>query len=218
MTQMSSALEAMINGQLKPNEVNDPALLDAIRAVPREQFVPKSRRGFAYVDEAIEARDGRYLLAPMVFARMVKAADVRATDMVLDIAVGTGYSAAVLSHLAESVVALEDSDAAVAQIEDKLTALNIVNVAAVSGDLAVGAAKQAPFDVIFLEGRVQEVPAALFKQLADGGRLLAVVGAPGAVSQLVLYTKHGSVIGDQILMDASAPELPGFARGASFVF
>ncbi len=218
MTVSDTALEAMINGQLKPNEVNDPRILDAIRAVPRDTFVPKARRGYAYVDESLEVRDGRYLLSPMVFAHMLVAAGVKPTDMVLDIGGVSGYSAAVLSHLAEAVVALEESDAMVEMMEGKLEALDIVNVAAMAGPLAAGAPKQAPFDVILLQGAVEEVPEALLKQLGDGGRLVAVLKETAAIGRLVVYTKHGGLIGDRVLSDADAPALPGFEKATAFVF
>lgn len=213
----TSAVDAMINGQLKPNEVNDPAILGAIRSVPREKFVPKAMRGFAYVDEDLEVSAGRYLMEPMVFGRLLVAANVKPSDTVLDIGGVTGYSAAVFSYLAEAVVALENDDSLVDSANKKLEALDIVNVAVLKDDLVAGAAKQGPFDVIFVNGLVEDIPSALFKQLAEGGRLVCVK-LHGAVGRAHLVTKHDGLLQERNLFDASVAPLPGFEAKSSFEF
>lgn len=213
----AEAVEAMIDGQLRPSEVNDPAILSAIRAVPRTLFVPKAKRGFAYVDEDIEVAPGRALMEPMVFGRLLVAAAVKPVDTVLDIGGATGYSAAVLAQLAESVVALENDAALAEAAEQRLASLDIVNVAVVTGELTAGVEKEAPFDVIYLAGAVDEVPAVILDQLAEGGRLVCVQPASG-VGRAQLYTRQTGSIGRRSLFDANIVALPGFQKATSFVF
>lgn len=216
MIDYTAARQNMVLSQLEPNRVSDPAITAAMGAVPRERFVPGARAGVAYVDEDIEIAPGRYLMEPMVLGRLLQEARIQPRDAVLDIGGGTGYSAAVLARLANTVVALEaDADLA-ARASLTLSSL-AVDAAVVTGPLAAGRADQGPYDVILLNGSVPDVPQVLFDQLADGGRLLAVVGQL-PVCRAMLFVRQGERIVSRVLFDAALPPLPGFVAPRRFVF
>lgn len=217
MTDTASALAHMIDCQLRPNEVNDERVISAISAVPRELFVPKAKRSVAYVDEDIEVGEGRFLLEPRVFARMLTVADVRDDDIVLDIGCATGYSSAVLAQLAEAVVAVEENETLAGLAEKKLADQDVMNVAVVTCTMCEGVAKQGPYDVIFIEGAVEDIPAGLTAQLKDNGRLVCVK-LEGGVGRAHIIRKTEDGESGQNLFDANVMTLPGFERAQGFVF
>jgi protein-L-isoaspartate(D-aspartate) O-methyltransferase len=218
MMDYASARSNMVESQVRPNRVTDPRIVMAMLSLPRENFVPKPLRGIAYVDEDIHVGDGRYLMEPMVLARLIQEAQIAPEDVVLEIGTATGYGAAVLSRLASTVVALE-SDAAMARSASKtLSDLGLDNVAVVEGDLGLGYPRQAPYNVIVLAGGVEHVPSAIMGQLAEGGRLVAVVVPPGQPGRATLSSRIGGSISTRVIFDASSPILPGFRRDPGFVF
>ncbi len=206
---------AMVDSQLRTNAVNDPRVMAAIEAVAREAFVPADRRALAYVDRAVPLSGDRALNPPLVTARLIVEAGVAAADKVLVIGAASGYAAAVLAGLAQSVVALE-SDATLASAA-KAQLKGLANVSVVTGDLAKGHAKGAPYDVILIDGAVEDLPEALVRQLADGGRLAAAV-IDGGVSRLCVGYKAGGAFGLTPVMDADAVCLPGFEKPKAFRF
>ena len=217
----------MIEQQIRPNAVTDRRLLAAMGEVPREMFVPSSRRLLAYSDEALEvlpAIEGappRFLLAPMVLAKLVQLAGVEATDRVLDVGCATGYSTALLAALSDSVIGLESDPTLVASSRDTLAALGIGNAEIVVGDLAAGYSEGGLYDVIFLNGSVPDEPTGLTAQLKEGGRLAAVVatGRAGArQGKACLFVKIDGEMSGLPHFDAGAPPLPGFAPVPRFVF
>jgi len=218
MPDYSAARLNMVEGQVRPNKVTDHALIEAMSTVPRELFVPKAARGFAYVDEDIAIGNGRYLVEPMVIARLLQEAQVRPTDIVLDVGCGTGYATALLSRMAATVVALESDAELAGRANQTLRDLGVDNFVLVEGPLAEGYPKQAPYDVILIHGSVAEVPAAILEQLADGGRLVTVVSPNGRMGQARLYQRTGSVETGRVLFDAATPLLPGFERKPVFEF
>ncbi len=174
----------MVESQVRPNRVTDTRIVMAMLDLPRENFVPKPLRGVAYVDEDVHIGEGRYLMEPMVLARLIQAAGIELDDVVLEIGTGTGYGAAVLSRLAGKVIALE-SDAALANsAAQTLGALGITNVSVVDGTPIQGYPRQGPYDVILLGGGVEYIPPAIADQLGEGGRLLAVVVPPARPEEL----------------------------------
>jgi len=208
----------MVDSQLRPNKVTNDRLAQAMEQVPRELFVPKSLRGVAYLDEDIEIADGRHLMEPMVLARLLQAADVRGDDIVLDVACGSGYSTAVIARLAGTVVGVESDVALAERATALLTDLEVDNAAVVEGAFDAGLPDQGPYDVILLNGAVPAPPPALLDQLADGGRLVAVIRGDRPTGQAIRFSRHGDGVTRKVLFDATCPPLPGFAAPAGFVF
>jgi protein-L-isoaspartate(D-aspartate) O-methyltransferase len=213
----AAARRNMVESQLRPNKVTDPALLDVLASVPRELFVPAPLRGVAYVDEDIPLGRGRFLMEPMILGRLLELASVRPSDVALVVGAGVGYSAAVLARIAGRVVVLESDRELAQQATHTLLGLGVVNAALVEGPLADGAARLAPFDVILLDGAVDCVPPAIVDQLAERGRLVAVIRAAG-VGRATLMTRQAGVLASRIAFDAAVPRLPGFEPAAAFVF
>ena len=206
----SLARHNMVENQIRTNRVTDARVLEALEQVPRELFVPESLRGIAYVDEDIDLGGGRRMLEPMVFARMLQSAEIRPSEVVLDIGCGTGYSAAVLARLATTVVALESERSLAQRAASLLAELGADNVALVEGPLTEGDKAHGPYDVIMIEGAVSQVPDSLRGQLADRGRLLAVSKPPGKIGQATLTLRVGDSLSVRPLFEAKGSLLPGF--------
>ncbi len=217
MSDYATARLHMVQSQILPNNVSDPRVAEALQSVPREHFVPERLNAVAYLDEDLEVAPGRYLMEPLVYARLLQAAAVEADDVVLDVGCSSGYSSAVLAGLAASVVALECDGELAARASQALAELGADNAVVVEGDLAVGIAGQGPYDVIILNGAVSAVPDALTGQLAEGGRLAAVVEEKGVGRIRVFQRQNGDVRGHDVC-DAAVPALPGFAAPAGFSF
>ena len=213
----TAARRNMVDCQILPNRVTDQRLIEALGTVPREAFVTTKFKGVAYVDEAIPLSDGRYLMEPLVTARLIQAAEPKAQDLALVIGCGTGYGAAVLSHLAGTVVAVVSDGGLAKEANQILSGLGMDTVAVMEGHLEKGCRKQAPYDVIFFDGAVADVPEAISSQLAEGGRLVAVVSKDG-VGKARLLTCHHDQVSSREVFDAGTPLLPGFERSESFVF
>ena len=217
MVDFARARRTMVDNQLRTSGITDWRILDAMNRVPRERFVPDHQAAFAYSDEDIPLSASRGLAAPADFARLVQLAEVGSQDVVLDVGCGTGYSTAVLSMLANAVVALESDHVLAGRANDILSDLDIGNAAAVAGPIETGMAKEAPFDVIVLEGSVDAVPPALLEQLRDGGRLVAVLGS-GNAAVAHLYTRSGNDVSGTPTFNVSLPILGKFAAAPAFVF
>lgn len=209
----------MVESQIRTNRVTDQLVMQAMEAIPREMFVPKALRGIAYSDEDIDLGSGRWLMEPMVFARLLQAALIDSNDVILDVGCATGYSTAVLSRLASTVVAVESDSDLAAQATETLSQLGIDNAAVIDGGLSEGCPQQGPYDVIFLGGAVEEVPQALLDQLAEGGRLVTVVRAPSdPFGEAMIFRRTDGYVGNRPLFDANIPPLPGFAKAPTFTF
>jgi len=215
MFDFSAARDHMIDSQIRTCDVTDLAVLKAFRSVSREAFVPTSLQALAYGDARIKLGEDRFMMSPRNFSKMVQAAEIKPTDVVLDIACGRGYSTAVLAQLAETIVALETTDEAVDKASEQLIAADVTNAAVVKGDLKLGASEHGPFNVIFVNGAVAEVSKNWFDQLANEGRLVCVI-QNGPVGHACVFSRSGDVIGDRIIFDASVPTLAGFERQAEF--
>ncbi len=208
----------MVVSQLRPNKVTDSQILEIFGSLPREHFVISAKRGVAYVDEDLEIGPNRYLMEPIVLARLIQAAAVTPADVALDIACGTGYATAILGHLADTVFGLEDDPELAKQATENLRKLGVDNAVVVEAPVARGYPDQAPFDVILLGGSVPAVPKELVNQLAEGGRLIAVVQSQPGMGEAILIQRSSGVVGSRVLFDAAIPPLPGFAVAPSFVF
>jgi protein-L-isoaspartate(D-aspartate) O-methyltransferase len=211
----------MVDGQIRTTDVTSAPLLAAMLGIPREEFVAPEQRALAYIDEDIKIADTaegpRFLMEPSPLARLIQLADVKAGDHVLDVGCGTGYAAALLSRLARSVTAVESDSVLAERAVSTLSRLGIDNVNVVRGRLREGYAAAAPYDVIFIDGSVQQVPEELLGQLREGGRLVAVEGH-GNAGVALLFLKTTGVATGRRAFNAAIKPLPGFERAHAFEF
>lgn len=206
----------MVDSQVRPSDVTDRRIIRAMLEVPREAFVPPGRRALAYADIDVPlGPPHRALLAPRVFAKLIQLAALGDADTVLIVGCGSGYAAAVLSHIAARVVALEADDSLRALAQAALTGPQYGQVQVVQGTLGEGYAAGAPYDAVFLEGAISEAPQELLGQLKDGGRLVAILAEPGA-SRATVWRRSGRTFGETAGFDASAEVLPDFVRKPTF--
>lgn len=212
----------MVESQIRPSDVTDRRILNAMLAVPREAFVPTALKPVAYIDDALmlaKAEAGsppRGLMAPRDFAKLVQLAEIGDHDVVLDVGTLTGYSAAVIARLAQTVVALE-ADPGFAETAGKtLEERGVDNAAVVTGNLEVGFPSEGPYDAIVIEGTVEQIPPALLDQLKDGGRLVAIVA--GTPSHAVVWRRIGRSFERRSAFESTAPAAPGFEKKREFVF
>ncbi|MBU2958050.1 protein-L-isoaspartate O-methyltransferase [Paracoccus sp. 1_MG-2023] len=215
MTDFATRRTMMVDTQVRPNDVFSFPVLDAMLIVPREDFVPASKRGIAYLGENMRISEDRVMLEPRTVGKMLDALDVQPDDMVLDLGCGLGYTAALIARMAEAVVAIEDSEELASEAERCLTEAGIFNVAVLQAALTEGAPKQGPFDAILIEGAVEEIPAGILDQLNEGGRIVALFreGSLGVVRMGLMRNGHVSW---RYLFNANAPLLPGFVRERGF--
>ncbi len=215
MFDFSAAREHMVESQIRTSDVTDYGVLNAFRSTLRELFVPKASMALAYSDANILTENDRVIMKPRDMSKMVQAADVQPTNIVLDIACGRGYSSAILANLAETVVALEETDEAVEKATANLAQAGADNAVVVKGNIKSGAREHGPFDVIFVNGSVAEIPNTWFDQLANNGRLVAVIKT-GPVGRATLFTRSGDTIGEKVIFDASTPLLSGTQKPVAF--
>jgi len=210
---------AMVDSQLRTNAVTDNHLLDAFNELPRERFVPDALSGVAYIDEDLPLGNGRWLIEPMVLARMVQFAQIAPTDRVLVIGDPSGYAAAIVSRLAGQVFMLESDSAFATAARQRLAGLGCANVQIVQGALDRGYPAAAPYGVIVLAGAAVDVPDALRAQLVEGGRLVGVMRKPGApIGEAEVMTRVDGVLSRRPVFDAGTPYLPGYQPVPSFAF
>ena len=209
MLDFAAARRMMVDCQVRTSDVTDLRLIAAMLSVPRERFVPRAAAELAYLDTDLPVGKGaRALVKPMVLAKLLQAAQIKETDHVLVVGCATGYSAAVIAQLAGGVVALEQDPALAQLAADNLQALGARKAAVAVGPLVEGWPAGAPYDVILLDGAVEDVPKALLSQLKAGGRLLGVVGRPPA-SKAMLFRSSGADASGRPIFDAAVPALPG---------
>lgn len=208
----------MVQHQIRTNRVVDPLILEAMSELPRELFVPEALRGVAYFDEDIPLGGGRHLVAPLATARILQAAEIGSDDVVLDVGCGTGYASAVAARIASAVVALESDPTLAARAIQTFGDLGLSTVTVVEGPLRAGWPRQAPYDVILFGGSVADVPPAICDQLAEGGRLMAVIAEERGLGRGTLLLRRGGVISRRPLFDSSIPLLPEFAPQSTFRF
>lgn len=207
----AAARQAMVDSQLRPQGVNDPAVVAAMSVVPREQFVSEEQRPIAYADRSIPLGEGRAMPAPAVTGLLVTALAPLRGETALVVGAGTGYCAAVLKEMGVSVTALESSPALAAVARGQ-------GVDVVEGPLAKGYPKRAPYDLVLVDGAVELIPDAIVEQLAEGGRLGAGLVGEGGIVRLVVGRKAGGGFGFHSIADAGTPRLPGFERPRAFTF
>ncbi|SFT90098.1 protein-L-isoaspartate(D-aspartate) O-methyltransferase [Pseudovibrio denitrificans] len=209
----------MVDNQLRTNDITDLRIIGAMGKVPREKFVPENQQELAYIDEdvSVDENGERKMLKPHIFGRLVQLADITDKDVVLVVGAASGYGVAVVSYLAESVVGLEVDVALSEAASANLERLGIENAAVIDGDLAKGYAADAPYDVILVNGSVEQLPEALTAQMKDEGRLVVVEGESNA-GVAKLYTKSGGNVSSRFAFNAHASALPGFEKPEVFEF
>ncbi|MDP0928048.1 protein-L-isoaspartate O-methyltransferase [Paracoccus onubensis] len=205
----------MVDTQVRPNDVTKFPVIEAMLAIPREEFVPPSLRDVAYSGENLTVGEGRVMLEPRTLAKLVDMLDIEPDDLVLDIASGYGYSAAVIARMAEAVVAIEDDPVMAEDAEKRLADAGVFNVAALHGDLTEGNAKQGPYDVILIEGAVEEVPGTILDQLKEGGRIGAIF-MEGSLGVARIGHRLNGRINWRYAFNAHAPVLRAFTKERGF--
>lgn len=215
MADYATRRRMMVDTQVRPSDVTKFPIIDAMLAVPRETFVPDALREAAYVGENLELAPGRVLLEPRTLAKMLDALDLSPGDLVLDLGTGLGYGAAVSARMADAVVALEEDEALAAEAQRRLAEVGADNAAVVTGPLAAGMPRHAPYDAIIVEGGVETVPDAVLAQLRDGGRIAALF-MEGGLGTVRIGTMRGGHVNWRYAFNAAAPVLPGFARDRAF--
>jgi protein-L-isoaspartate(D-aspartate) O-methyltransferase len=221
MSGFSTARQKMVDGQIRPSDVTDSRIIDAMLVVPREAFVPQHRRALSYLDLDLDVSAAgsakRFLIKPAVTAKMLQAAEIAETDNVLVVGCATGYAAALVAQLGCRVTATESDPSLAAKAKEVLGELGLSNVMVRRAAAAEGDATSAPFDVIFLNGATEIAPDGLYRQLREGGRLVGVF-ATTVPPRAAIVTRSHEEFGNRALFDAVAPVLPGLERVPAFVF
>jgi protein-L-isoaspartate(D-aspartate) O-methyltransferase len=221
MSGFSTARQKMVDGQVRPSDVTDLRIIDAMLAVPREAFVPQNQVALAYLDLDLDVSEGgsvkRFLIQPAVTAKMLQAAEIKADDNVLVVGCATGYVAALAAKLAAQVTATESEPALAAKAKDALGLLGLANVTVRTSAAVEGEPANAPYDVIVLNGATEIVPDRLYRQLKEGGRLVGVFAVTRPPRAMIVTRSHGD-FGNRALFDAAVPVLPSLERSPAFVF
>lgn len=211
------ARHLMVETQVRPNDVTNPAILAAMRAIPREAFAPTDRKALAYADRELETAPGRTLMRPRDLGKLIQSLSPKPGERGLEIAGATGYGAAVLARCGVETTLLEADSALNFAAVAALGACGLSNVHTASTDIKDGWPDTAPYDVIMLNGSAEVVPDAWIAQLAEGGRLGVIVRS-GPVGHARLYKKAGGVTAFRVLFDAAPPLAPGLAAEPQFAF
>lgn len=217
MTDYKTARTAMVDCQVRPSNVTKYPIIDALLSTPRELYVPTEKRSIAYVGEHVFLTDNRVMLDARTFAKMLDAVNIKSDEMVLDIGCGYGYSSAILAKMAEAVVAVENDEMLANEASEILNQQSIDNVFVVHGELADGNKKNGPYDVIILQGAVEEVPSQITDQLKENGRICALF-QNNNLGQCRIGYKSNNAISWRTFFDGSAPLLQGFTKAAEFDF
>jgi protein-L-isoaspartate(D-aspartate) O-methyltransferase len=218
MTEYEAARVHMVESQLRPNKVTDERVLAAFMGIRRELFVPERLRGVAYVDDDLPLGGGRYLMKPMVAARLLQAAMVEAKDTALVVGAGVGYEAALLALLARSVIALEENPELARIGRSALVDHRIASVSYVEASLPLGHRQRSPYDLILFGGAVTAIPEEISGQLAEGGRIAVVLRPQECVGRANLLTRTGGALASRVIFDAATPLLPSLVGKPEFSF
>ena len=216
MQDFAALRTVMVDTQVRTQDVTKFNIIEAMLSVAREAYLPEAQRAVAYVGGDVTLDGGRVVLEPRNQGKMLDALDVQPDEMVLDLGCGLGYSAAVLAHLSEAVVAVEEVESLASEAQGILGEQGVDNVAVIEGPLAEGSAKHGPYDVIVIEGGVETIPAVLIDQLKDGGRIAAIF-MDGPLGECRIGHKLDGKMNWRMAFNATAPVLPGFTKASGFV-
>ena len=217
MADFAARRRTMVDTQVRPSDVTSFTVIDAMLNVPREAFLPEAARDLAYVGGPVPLTPTRQLMEPRTIAKMLEALDVTPRELVLEIAPGTGYTTALLARMAEAVVAVEEDAELARDAEAALLEQGVDNAAVLTGALAEGSARNAPYDVIVIFAGVEAIPEAIIDQLKEGGRIMALF-MQGPLGEVRMGVKTHGAVSWRMEFNATAPVLSGFARAPSFVF
>jgi len=207
----------MVDTQVRPSDVTKFPIIEAMLTIKREDFVPAAQREAAYLGENLDLGEGRVVLEPRTLAKMLDGVAIGTQELVLHVGAGLGYGTAVIAHLAEAVVAVEENEAMAKEAQEALAAAGADNAIVQTGALVEGAAQHGPYDVILIDGGVHDVPEGITDQLKEGGRIVAIF-IEGALGDVRIGHKVDGQISWRSAFNAGAPVLPGFARAAAFEF
>lgn len=216
MTDYQTRRKTMVDTQIRPSDVTKFPIIEAFLSVPREKFVPDGKREAAYIGENFKIGQSRVILEPRTLAKLLDALDIRNDELVLDIGPGLGYSSAVISPMAEVVIAVEDDSSMANEAEEILTEVGADNVVIQIGKLEDGAPEHGPYDVIILQGGVEKIPSSILKQLKNGGRIGAIFIEEGLGTAKIGF-KLNDKVNWRYCFNAAAPVLPGFFKQKDFV-
>ena len=216
MTDYKTRRKIMVDTQIRPSDVTKFPIIDAFLSVPREKFVPDGKREAAYIGENFQIGQSRIILEPRTLAKLLDALDIHKDELVLDIGSGLGYSSAIISLMAEVVIAVEDDSSLVSEAEEILSEIGVDNVVVQIGKLEDGAPEHGPYDVIILQGGVGEIPGSLLNQLKNGGRIGAIFIEEGLGTAKIGF-KLNNKITWRYSFNAAAPILSGFSKQKDFV-
>ena len=205
----------MVDTQIRPSDVTKFPIIDAFLFVPREKFVPDGKREAAYIGENFQIGQSRVILEPRTLAKLLDALDINNDELVLDIGTGLGYSSAVISLVAEFVIAVEDDSSLASEAEEILSEIGADNVVVEINKLEEGAPEHGPYDVIIIQGGVEEIPGSILKQLKNGGRVGAIFIEKGLGTAKIGF-KLNDKINWRYSFNAAAPVLPGFFKQKDF--
>jgi protein-L-isoaspartate(D-aspartate) O-methyltransferase len=218
MSGYEAARANMIERQLQPNRITDERVINAFASIRRELFVAEKLRPIAYSDDDLPLGNGRYLMAPMVAARLLQAAEIRRSDNALVVGAGVGYEAALIALLGRGVVALEADGELARQGRAALVEHRLANVNFIETTQAQAGRMRSAYEVILFAGAVAEIPPEISSQLAENGRMVAVIKADSGPGRATLTTRTGGILASRVMFDAATPLLPGFVRKPAFVF
>ncbi len=213
----------MVENQIRTTDVTSHSVLNAFLTVPRENFVPEKSKLLAYIDNDIEiapaaaGKPARFLMEASPLAKLLQLGAITKQDKVLDVGCGTGYASAILSRLADKVIALDSDEDLAAKTKANVAALGYDNVTVVTGDLEKGNAGNGPYDVIFIDGSIEQLPQGLLDQLGEDGRLITVIGY-GHAARATVFMRERGAFSENVFFNASIKPLPGFAKAKEFVF
>ena len=215
MTDYKTRRKIMVDTQIRPSDVTKFPIIDAFLFVPREKFVPDGKREAAYIGENFQIGQNRVILEPRTLAKLLDALDVNNDELVLDIGTGLGYSSAVISLVAEFVIAVEDDSSLASEAEEILSEIGADNVVVEVNKLEEGAPEHGPYDVIIIQGGVEKIPCSILKQLKIGGRVGAIFMDEGLGTAKIGF-KLNDKINWRYSFNAAAPVLPGFFKQKDF--
>ncbi len=214
----AQARKVMVDSQVRVNDVTSPSVVSAFSNIPREVFVPKAMRASAYAELEMETSDDRAMWLPRDLGKLLVALEAMPSDVSLVIGAGAGYSSALIGHMTDAVIALEEDEALVDAMSERFAEIGMDEAVAVQGELAKGLPDQGPFDVILVAGMVEEVPQAWLDQLSEGGRMGVVVATGRGVGAARIYKRASDTFAYREAFECCPPELPGFETKKAFVF